>query len=184
MAGSSNPFSLLGLPERFDLSPDQIHAAHLSRVATIHPDLNQQSAPGDVGDDGDPAAALNDAKRILENPESRANALLRLLGGPSKEADRSLPPGFLMDMMATREAIEAATKSRDSAEADRWRRWADAQRAQYSREISEVFHALPSSPSNADLAAIRTRLNAWRYIERLIEQLDPDYHGLSDSSPA
>jgi len=30
-------------------------------------------------------------------------------------------------------------------------------------------------PDPALLGEIRTQLNAWRYIERLIEQLDPQY---------
>lgn len=170
MGQSSDPFSILGLPPRFDLSADEINSAHLSRVASVHPDLAQQGQPSWAEPDDDPTALLNEAKRILENPESRADALLRALGGPSKEADRSLPPGFLMEMMETREAVEAAMNSKDPAALQQWRRWADEQRTQYSQTVSALFGALGPNPAPAKLAAIRTSLNAWRYIERLVEQ--------------
>ena len=38
-----------------------------------------------------------------------------------------------------------------------------------------MFQSLSSPPAAESLAEIRIRLNAWRYIERLIEQLDPGY---------
>ncbi len=166
----ADPFSILGLSPRFDLSAEEIHSAHLFRVASVHPDLAEPGQFPGGEPESDPAASLNDAKRILENPESRANALLHVMGGPSKEADRSLPPGFLMDMMETREAIEAAAKAEDPSTLQHWRQWAESQRAQYSLDVSELFRALPPKPSPANLAAIRTCLNAWRYVERLIEQ--------------
>ena len=84
----------MGLARRFDITAAEIRRAYLQRAAAVHPDL--------AGDDaGEAAAALNRAKMVLENPERRANALLALLGGPAKEQDKSLPPGFLMEMMDT-----------------------------------------------------------------------------------
>lgn len=180
MGFATDPFSLLGLPRLFDISLEAIHSAHLTRVASTHPDLAPHSQTPD--EDADPVAALNHAKRILENPELRANALLALLGGPTKESDRSLPPGFLMDIMETREAIEAAVHSKDPTALRHWRDWADTQRSEHKGAVSVLFRSLPQHPSAANLGSIRTRLNAWRYIERLIEQLDPDYEGLRGST--
>jgi DnaJ-domain-containing protein 1 len=163
----ADPFTLLGLEPRFDLDPAAIARAYLAAVARLHPDLAG-------GDPDAPArsAAVNRARAILEDPERRAGALLQRLGGPAKEADRSLPPGFLMEIMETREEIEAAIASRSAAEVSRWRSWADAQRLIYQKRIAGLF-AAGAGPQT--LTAIRTQLNAWRYIERLIEQLDPDY---------
>src|SRR5262249_4446136 len=91
MAASSDPFDVLGLPARFDLPPAEVQAAYLARSRTLHPDaLGSEST-----EDGVRAAELNDAKRVLENPETRAEALLTRLGGPRKEQDRTLPPSFL-----------------------------------------------------------------------------------------
>jgi hypothetical protein len=118
-------------------------------------------------------AVLNDARRVLEDPEKRANALLARLGGPAKEKDKSLPDGFLAEMMETREAIEAAAQ--DPTRRAEWEAWALERRRETADEVGVMFRSLSSPPKTEELSAIRRRLNAWRYVERLIEQLDPDY---------
>lgn len=163
---ASDPFDLLGVPARFDLSSAALQRAWLARTAALHPDR--------VGGDAEAAGALarlNRAKVILENPEERANALLARLGGPAKEADKSLPDGFLVEILETREEIEAAVASGDAAEREKWNDWAERERERYTREVGELF-ARAGEPAKPDvLKEIRVTLNAWRYIERLIEQL-------------
>jgi DnaJ-domain-containing protein 1 len=155
------------MPALFDIDRAAVERAFLARVAKLHPDL--------VGDDDElavQAAALNRAKKTLLDDERRADALLTLLGGPGKEEDKSLPPGFLMEIMETREAIEAAVASGDAAERARWRQWAQHQRGTYRETVATLF---AQGTHAATRGAIRTQLNAWRYIERLIEQVDPRY---------
>ena len=158
---------ILGIPPRYDLDRAAVERAYLARAAALHPDV--------AGDDDDAplqSAILNKAKRVLLDDERRADALLALLGGPPKEQNKSLPPGFLMEIMETREAIEAAVASGDQAEREKWQRWAREQRLSYRDQVAKLFEA----GSDADnLGQVRTQLNAWRYIERLIEQLDPRY---------
>jgi molecular chaperone HscB len=161
-----DPFAALGLPARFDLENGVIERAFLARAAAVHPDM--------VGDDEEAAvqsARLNRARAVLLDPEQRANALLRVLGGPSKEEDKSLPDGFLMEIMEVREAVEQAVGSGSEEERERWQSWARQQRAEYAAKVE----ALLVEPSPDNLRAARQELNAWRYIERLIEQLDPRY---------
>jgi molecular chaperone HscB len=167
---TSDPFELLGVPATFDLDRAAVDRAYLARSAALHPDLAR-------GDDQAPRkmAALNHARRTLEDPERRAAALLARLGGPSKERDRSLPPNFLVQMMETREEIETAISGRDPGGRERWEAWAEERRREAISDVSGLFRGLSSPPAPAELAAIRVRLNAWRYLERLIEQLDPAY---------
>jgi molecular chaperone HscB len=156
-----DPFDVLGVPARFDLDPLAVQRAYLERAAAAHPDL--------IGDDegAERSASLNRAKSILDNPEERANALLTRVGGPAKESDRSLPDGFLMEIMEAREAIEAAASSKDGVAMARWRAWAAAQRDGHAARILPMFEAVADAGA---LRAIRRELNAWRYIERMIEQ--------------
>lgn len=160
----SDPFAVLGLPRRFDLGEGEIERAFLTRAAGAHPDA--------AGDD-DAMADLTDARRVLADPERRANALLALLGGASKEADRSLPDGFLMEIMETRQQVEAELP--DPEARVRWTEWAKAERARYAQAVGRLFERAGSDADGSVLTSIRTQLNAWRYIERLAEQLDPDY---------
>lgn len=165
----STPFEILGLPRTFELDEGAIRRAYLARVAALHPDLAE-------GDDAQAdSAELNRAREILTNPETRANSLLSLLGGPTKEADKSLPPAFLMEIMETREAIETSLASRDEAERKKWSDWGQKERARYVEQVRSQFAGLGASSDQPALKEIRKTLNAWRYIERLIEQLDPAY---------
>lgn len=163
-------FELLGVPARFDLPEGLVQRAWLAQAARLHPDR-----AGAAPDAAAAIARLNEAKRILDNPEERANALLARLGGPAKEEDQSLPDGFLAEMLGRREEIEAAIASGDPGARRQWDEWAARERAGYIDEMARLFREAGPSPSPESLRAIRVKLNAWRYIERLIEQLDPEY---------
>lgn len=158
-----SPFEILGLPRTFDLDPNAIEAAYLPLAARAHPDL--------LGDDAALALSerLNEARRILEDPESRADLLLNLLGGPTREADRSLDPGFLQEQMDERERIEEVLAAGDPAAIDAEIARGRARREQFIERVRGQFSAgLPSESARRDL---RRTLNAWRYTERLLEQL-------------
>jgi DnaJ-domain-containing protein 1 len=157
-------FDELGLDPAFDLADAAIQRAYLARSARLHPDL--------AGDEADfqALAHLNDARAALLDPERRAGVLLARLGGPSKESNRSLPEGFLPRVMEVQEAIEEARSAGDDL--DTWRTWAESERAEIIADVAPRFAAAQADPAPERLADIRTRLNAWRYIERIIEQLD------------
>ncbi len=162
----ADAFDVLGLEPEFDLDPVTLERAYLVRAAHAHPDR--------AG--GDPeasrlSASINEARRLLSDPESRANVLLARLGGPSKEQEKSLPSGFLAEMMEVREDIESAVAAGGEAERARREQSAGERRAAHARAVSGMFRALGPRPSSAALRAIRVELNAWRYTERLLEQL-------------
>lgn len=120
------------------------------------------------------AAALNQARGVLTDPESRAEALLLRLGGPRKEDDRTLPPTFLAEMMEVREEIEAAIgQAGEEAAAARmkWEEWARERRRGHIARVGELFAGGAGSGDPSALRQVRIELNMWRYAERLIEQL-------------
>lgn len=159
-----DPFAVLGLPRRYDVDAAAVQRAYLERSAQLHPD-----AIGAAGVEGDEhSAALNRAKQILDDPEQRAVALWRLLGGGGAD-DKTLPAGFLMEMMEIREQIEAGGKG-DWA---KWESWAEERRGEYQRKVGGLFSQVSTAavPAPTILKQIKAELNAWRYIERLIEQL-------------
>lgn len=163
-----DPFGALGLPRRFDLSEPEIEGAFLQRLAGTHPDIAGDAASMD-------AAALTAARSTLSDPEKRAAALLSLLGGPSAADDDSLPDGFLMEIMELRSEVEDELAGGDEAARARWEAFANDRRAAHIAAVRELFAGLVDTSDAGRLAEIRTELNAWRYTERLIEQLDPGY---------
>ena len=98
-----DPFELLGLERRFDIDRRALQAAYLKRSAQLHPDRFPEAA--DQAEAAGRAARLNTARDMLADDERRADVLLRLLGGPAREEDKSLPDGFLMDIMEARQEI-------------------------------------------------------------------------------
>ncbi len=167
---AEDPFSALGLEPGFDLSSGSIERAYLTRAAALHPDA---SDPAEAAEAGRRMAALNDARKTLKNPESRARALLAVRG-LDEPGDQSLPDGFLEEMLEVRMEIEGAVASGDEGERARWMAWAEERRRGHIDRTRAHFE-------RTDGPAVRTELNAWRYIERLIEQLDPGYdHGRAD----
>lgn len=167
----ADPFEALGLPADFRLSREAVERAYLERSKAVHPDL----AAG-KDDAARLMAELNMARRLLLNPESRAEVLLGRLGGPAAAEERSLPSGFLAEMMEIREQIEASMAESPDQARNTWETWSSRERARAIEEVAVLFDQLGSSASRRleVLREIRVRLNAWRYIERLIEQLVPE----------
>lgn len=120
------------------------------------------------------AAFLTEARSVLADPESRANVLLSLLGGPAASEEKSLPDGFLMEMMELRSTIEDDLAEGEHARL-KWESFAAERRAAHIGRAAALFRETGDRPGNDLLRTIRTELNAWRYTERLIEQLDPGY---------
>lgn len=167
-------FDLLGLEPRFDLTAGEVRAAYLARVGGVHPDGGERERGrwgAEETEDGR-ASALNAAKTALSDPETRANLLLARLGGPSKEVNRDLPEGFLMKMMEAREELEAAAARRDGSGIERWHGWAERERDGHIARVGTLFaEARAGKPTGVGLTAVRQELNAWRYIERMLEQI-------------
>ncbi|TVQ60082.1 MAG: Fe-S protein assembly co-chaperone HscB [Phycisphaerales bacterium] len=169
---TNDPFVILGLPARFDLREADVRAAWLRRSAALHPDRADANAGMDEAERARAAAVLNDAKRTLEDPERRADALLLRLGGATKEQDKSIPPEVLMEMMEARETLEQAASAGDAAALDGSRAWAEERRAGHIERVGDLFARAGDPPDAAALRAVRAELNAWRYVERMLEQID------------
>lgn len=168
-----DPFAVFDLPRSFEIDRAALQRAWLAEASRWHPD--RFADPVQRREAERRSAEINRARVVLEDDEQRADALLSLLGGPGRGEDKSLPDGFLMEVMEVRERLEEAVASRDGSRRAEVERWADEQRAAHRRRVAELFARADGRDDGAALADIRRELNAWRYIERLIEQLDPDY---------
>lgn len=166
----ADPFSVFGLPVAFDVDQAALRRAWLRETSRLHPD--RPDAPPDAADR---LAAINRAKSELERPESRARAVLRAMGEPDPSGKDALPPGFLMEMLEVRESMEAAKATGDAARLAEFESWAREQRGAYEGAFRERLVAAASPPTETDRRDLRGLLNCWRYIERMIEQMDPAY---------
>jgi hypothetical protein len=152
--GPLDAFEALGLKPSMDITAAEIREAFLARVSSA-------AAPWQ-------RAQLNSAKQTLLDAEARANLLHARFGGQPASVDRTLPEGFLMQMLERREAAQHAMDSKDQPAIDAFLAWADAQRQQH---LAALRPLLMPGASDAALRAARAQLNAWRYIQRMIQQL-------------
>lgn len=187
---AADPFDTLGVDPTFDLDPGAVQRAYLRRAAACHPDL-AGTDPDRSAEAAQRSAALNAARATLLHPEARARALLERLegrggggaasgsgGGPADPAgaEADLPEGFLIEIMETRMAVEEAAESGDSDDLARWQDWVAAERARYIERLGGLFAAFAETVDDdagrvGRLAEIQRQLNAWRYIERMLEQI-------------
>jgi len=160
-----DPFARLGVEPRFDLDAATVDAAHRRLLVRLHPD--RLSDPVEQAEAARTMALVNAARTTLLDDERRADALLRRLGGAAKEEDRSLPDGFLIEMMERREAMEEALAGGDPAERAKFVAWARDERTARLKAIAAL---LQGGDSDA-LSEARLEMNALRYVERMAEAL-------------
>lgn len=166
----ANPFAAFGLPLRFDLDEAVLQRRFIELSAANHPDRFED--PLEQADAAEASAAINEAYRVLKDPELRANALLEALGGAGKSDDKTLPPDLLMQMIELREQQQEAEAGGDKATLASLRRQAHDKRQEHLQTLASLFaKAGQAAPDAAVLKSIRVELNALRYIERMIEQL-------------
>lgn len=161
-----SPFEALGLPVRFDLSRTEIEQAYLTRIAAAHPDL--------AGEGGlvDPAA-LNEARKVLQNDEQRARAVLAARA-PGAQAP-PLSSEFLAEILEVRQEAQEAVEQGQDKSVERWRTWAADRRRELAGELQKLLGGEgPIDPRKASVAA--GVLQQWRYFERMLEQVGVPAH--------
>lgn len=161
-----NPFETLGLPERFDLTAEDIESAYLTLAAETHPDRFPD--PIEQAEAAERSSMINQARATLLDPESRARALLSIRAADVTVDEQKLPDGLLMEVMEVRETIEASAG--DPQKLASIHRWADQTRETHLNTIASLFNEF--SPGDTKTAqTIRVELNALRYIQRMLEQM-------------
>ncbi|HUS47436.1 MAG TPA: Fe-S protein assembly co-chaperone HscB [Phycisphaerae bacterium] len=172
-AAVTDYFTLLGLPQRFDLDEGELHDKYVALSRFAHPDFHA----------GEPeevqrlhlrvSAAINDAYGTLKDPAARAAYLLELLGGKGSAQDKSVPDGFLGTMMMMQEELADAKSAGDAAELGRLRKVLQTQHDGLLRRIAGFFSDLEQAVGceavRADLLGeIRKQSNAVSYVKKLL----------------
>ena len=164
-------FTLLGLPQRFNLTEQEVRQKFLALNRHAHPDFHAEESDEAQGLSLRMSANINDAYRALSDPAMRANYLLEVLGGPTLTDDKSVPDGFLGTMMMMQEEIADA----DEAELSRLRVVLQTQHDGLMERIKGLFEAHQESVDceavRRDLLGqIRRQLNAVSYVKKLLSQ--------------
>lgn len=164
MAADITPFALLHLPEKFQLSADEIESAWRAAIALVHPDrfAGRPMAERRVAEQW--AGRINQARETLENPVSRAVALLQLRGvDAGSETDTHMDVNFLMEQMSWRE--QAADAAGDQEKLVAVLAKVRAARAREEAVLSDALDAVK------DNAKARDAVRRLMFIEKMARDL-------------
>ena len=121
-------FSLLGLPEKFALTADEVEAAWKKAIALVHPEQW--------------AGRINEARDVLASDVGRATELLKLRGVDIQtETDTRMDSAFLMQQMDWRERLETADEAGRAALASDVAAAKDTEKAVLTNALDESFDA-------------------------------------------
>ncbi len=110
MSFDSDDFALFGLPERFALDEAELAARRRTLLAQVHPDRFATGGASAQRIAMQWAVRVNEAYARLKDPLKRAAYLCELHGAPiAAEDNTAMPPEFLMQQMAWREALDDAS---------------------------------------------------------------------------
>lgn len=178
-SASTDPFSLLGVPARFDLDKSELEARQRELSKVLHPDRFAAAGAAERRAALNKAMSVNEAVRLLKNPVSRGHALLgRLLRGETEPPEARVAPTLLMEVMEWREELANAFARRDKAGVERIAQTASTRRAATVSELTNRFAALMEnatagavSAADPEVAAIAHGLAILKYFERLAEEV-------------
>lgn len=161
--GSRDPFSVLGLEATFALDLEALDARHRELSRVLHPDRHTGESARQRRDVLGRAIEVNEAWRVLREPVTRAEALLRRRGLHLDERrEPPVAPEFLMEMMEEREALAAARAAKDPAALDALRGRVEARR---SACLSRLTAAFDTETDERSAKRLLGELRFWRRLE-------------------
>jgi molecular chaperone HscB len=164
---SEDYFSLLGLPRRYDLDPQEIDRRYRDQSRALHPDRFAKAEVRERRLSLERVTRLNDAYRYLKDWRHRAAYLLKLAGTDVLAEGRNYAdPGFLEEQLEWREAMAVA---RSDGDAERVRRLGAKARERLASLEAEVRALFGDPRWHAERALDIARLLArGRYYENIV----------------
>ncbi|MDO5626539.1 MAG: Fe-S protein assembly co-chaperone HscB [Pseudomonadota bacterium] len=160
----STDFELFDLPVRFAQDAARLDARWKALQREVHPDkfAAQGAAAQRVAMQW--SARINEAYQRLKNPLKRAAYLCELHGAPiDAERNTAMPPAFLMQQMALREALDDAASLVDLDEISR-------QRTSMQREmLQKTEHQIDAEQ---DWPAAAQSVRALMFFDKLAAEID------------
>ncbi len=171
-----SPFALLGLEPGFALDERALEKRLRATMRLGHPDA-YAGAPAAVRESAERGSArLNGAYLTLADPPARADWLVTYLGGPSESQQRALPQQFLHEVLEWNELLEEARAgAREALEGlSALQSMLQARRTEALARVEQLLAPLPERGSPR-LSEVRSQLNAIRYFERTLSEIEALY---------
>ncbi len=166
----TDPFETLGLQPRFDLARDTLEQRHRSLSAALHPDRYVGRPASERRMALDRAIAVNTAMRLLRDPVTRAESLMRRGGVAIGEAQEpKASPALLMEMMEVREELAEIHQGKDLDELASMTARMQAREREVLAKLEEGFEEADGAVDK--LTELIALLGELRYLRRFFEEL-------------
>lgn len=160
----SNDFELFDLPMVFALDSEVLGARWKDLQREVHPDRHTAADAQTRRQAMQWSVRINEAYQRLKDPLRRAAYLCELNGSPIQaENNTAMPPAFLMQQMAWREALEEA-KSAATVE-----NLADDVAGTRSRMLAELQQ---TADARRDWPALAQQVRALMFVERFVQDVE------------
>jgi molecular chaperone HscB len=187
LSGHDDYFSFLGLPRQLAIDQGDLERRFHALSRQFHPDYFYNATSAERRASLERSSYLNDAYRMLKNPITRVEYLLRLEGFSVKnaeEAGKLVPAALLEEVFALNEELDDIRGLRaGGAATDEWKPRLEraggpieAKRAAHERHMEELSAewdrltsaGAPVSKRRPVLEALRDRLLERHYINNLL----------------
>ncbi|HUR28066.1 MAG TPA: iron-sulfur cluster co-chaperone HscB C-terminal domain-containing protein, partial [Planctomycetota bacterium] len=174
-ASVEGPFEIFGLPRAYALDKSDLRRRLLRFSRLVHPDFFATAGETQRAEAERASAALNVAHETLADDASRADWIVRDLGGPDELAERAMPQEFLMEVLDWNETLDAARSAQpgapERAAIQRLASELEARRGALFEDVARRLTPLPASTDAAALRETRKLLNAARYVEKTLSEI-------------
>jgi molecular chaperone HscB len=173
LTDGTDPFAVLGLVPGYAVDPKDLRKRMLRISRDVHPDFFGAAGAElrELAEKG--SARVNKAHEILSDDFARADWLVKSLGGPDEQTERAMPREFLMEVLEWNETLEEARANAGTFDPrlGELRTELTARRADSLTRIAALLTPLPERGS-ANLLAVRQHLNAVRYVDRALSEIE------------
>lgn len=173
LATEPTPFDIFDLRPSFAVDAGELRRKLLKLGRLTHPDFFATQSTEMKARAEHASALLNSAHETLVDDVARADWLVRHLGGPDENEVRDMPKPFLMEVLEWNERLEEVRHSKRPSASDlaALESGLRERRASITDTIRGALTPLPARGSAA-LREARRELNAIRYVDRAIEEIE------------
>lgn len=168
-----NHFELFGLTPSFALNAEALERAYRDIQSQVHPDRFAHAGEAEKRLSMQWTTRVNEAYQTLRRPFERANYLLELQGIQAMDPNNTrMPPDFLMQQMAWREALAEARAEKRMAGLQALERDIRSRTEAMQAELAALLDERHDYPSAAEV------LRKYRFMEKLMAEIDDAYEDI------
>ncbi|MFN0103233.1 MAG: Fe-S protein assembly co-chaperone HscB [Bryobacteraceae bacterium] len=167
----SDYFAIFGIEKKLALDVEDLQRRFYAKSREWHPDGHARAGAQQLAYAELASATLNDAWRVLRDPISRADYLLKGEGFDiGEQRGRDVPPELLEEVFELNMALEEVRDGDAAAKTEVARALARFERllAEIDKERDAIFVEYDASPNRETLTRLRTLLNRRKYLQNLV----------------